>query len=134
MNWKIISLIIISFLTIPVLSQNIIQKDIIQLRSGFNSDLEEKEDNYPIDFRNEVSLIFSASYHFYKSFISSQDANNCSFYPSCSTYAIETIKTNGLMGIFDAFDRLSRCNGFSSDKYHKHTDSHHLHDPVKKIR
>ncbi len=120
-------------LTAPAFSQNLINKDIEQLSSGFKQEVNKSIDNYPYDFKNEFRLIFSASYHFYKSFISSQDANNCAFYPSCSTYAFETIKTNGILGVFDAFDRLTRCNGFSSDKYTKHIDSQHFYDPVKKI-
>lgn len=120
-------------LTAPAVSQNLIEKDIEQLSAGFIPEVNESEHNYPIDFKNEFRLVFSAFYHFYKAFISSQDANNCAFHPSCSTYAFETIKTNGLLGIFDTFDRLTRCNGFSSDKYTKHTDTQHLHDPVEKI-
>ena len=89
--------------------------------------------NYPLEFENEFKLIFSAIYHFYKSFVSSQDANNCAFHPSCSTYTFETIRENGVLGIFDAFDRLTRCNGFSPEKYTKHQHSEQLYDPVEKI-
>ena len=133
MNWKIILIITMFCLTAPAISQNMINQDIEKLSLGFKQEVENSRANYPIDYKNELRLIFSASYHFYKSFISSQDANKCAFHPSCSTYAFETIKTNGILGVFDAFDRLTRCNGFSSSKYTKHTDAQHFYDPVKKI-
>ncbi len=133
MSWKII-LIIVSFcLTVPALSQDKIEEDIEKLSAVFSPEVKNPAVRKPLDFSNEFSLIFSASYHFYKAFISSQDANNCAFYPSCSTYALETIQVNGLLGIFDAVDRLTRCNGFSPKKYPIHNESQHFYDPVKKI-
>ena len=133
MNWKIILFILSICLTVPAVSQGLIEKDLDQLSESFKPEVKKPKETYPIDSKNEFRLIFSASYHFYKSFISSQDANNCAFHPSCSSYAIETITTNGIIGIFDAFDRLTRCNGFSPNKYDKHIESQHFHDPVRKI-
>lgn len=121
-------------LTVGANCQEQIKRDIDGLREGFIPELKMKEAHRPLDFKNEFRLVFSASYHFYKAFISSQDANNCAFHPSCSTYAFETLQTNGILGIFDAFDRLTRCNGFSPDKYPAHNKSQHFYDPVKKIR
>jgi putative component of membrane protein insertase Oxa1/YidC/SpoIIIJ protein YidD len=54
---------------------------------------------------------------FYKKFISSQDSGHCMFYPSCSEYAAQTIKNRGLIGLADAFDRLSRCNSYGKNQY-----------------
>lgn len=120
-------------LSVPALSQDQIDKDLNLIGSSFLPQEGKTKVKRTIDFRNEFNLIFSASYNFYKSYVSSQDANTCAFSPSCSTYALETIKTNGVMGVFDALDRLTRCNGFSPDKYPVHSESQHFYDPVKKI-
>jgi putative component of membrane protein insertase Oxa1/YidC/SpoIIIJ protein YidD len=48
----------------------------------------------------------------YKKFISSQDGEVCTFYPSCSSFAHASIKKQGfIIGIFLSTDRLIRCNG-----------------------
>ena len=66
---------------------------------------------------NEVQFVFSALFLFYKSFISSQDMPSCKFHPSCSEYALLTIKRHGpVIGLLDAFDRLSRCNNSSKNE------------------
>lgn len=60
---------------------------------------------------NEINLIFSTLFVLYKELISSQDVDACVMTPSCSVYAIENIKKNGLFfGLLNAFDRLTRCN------------------------
>ena len=87
-----------------------------------------------IDPTNEFKLVLTGGFAFYKTFVSSQDGVKCTFYPSCSVYALNTIKTNGLLGIFDAIDRLTRCNGISPEKYHIHEPSQRFYDPVEKIR
>jgi len=87
-----------------------------------------------IDPTNEFKLILTGGFTFYKTFVSSQDGVKCTFYPSCSVYALNTIKTNGLIGILDAIDRLTRCNGISPEKYTIHEPSQRYYDPVEKIR
>ena len=87
-----------------------------------------------IDPTNEFKLILTGGFAFYKAFISSQDGMKCTFYPSCSVYALNTIKTNGLLGVLDAIDRLTRCNGISPEKYPIHEHSQRFYDPVEKIR
>ena len=86
-----------------------------------------------IETKNEVRLLLTSGFAFYKIFISSQDAVRCTFYPSCSVYAMNTIKTNGLIGVLDAIDRLTRCNGISPEKYHIHEPDQRFYDPVTKI-
>jgi putative component of membrane protein insertase Oxa1/YidC/SpoIIIJ protein YidD len=86
-----------------------------------------------IDPTNEFKLILTGGFAFYKTFVSSQDGVKCTFYPSCSVYALNTIKTNGLIGILDAIDRLTRCNGISPEKYPIHEPSQRYYDPVEKI-
>lgn len=87
-----------------------------------------------IDPSNEFKLILTGGFAFYKTFVSSQDGVKCTFYPSCSVYALNTIKTNGLIGVLDAIDRLTRCNGISPEKYHIHEPSQRFYDPVTRIR
>lgn len=61
--------------------------------------------------RNELSFLFSSFFVLYKELLSSQDVDACVFTPSCSVYAIESIKKYGAVkGYFNAIDRLARCN------------------------
>jgi uncharacterized protein len=63
------------------------------------------------DNKNELTFIFSATFVLYKEVVSSQDIDACVFTPSCSVYAIESIKRKGIVnGFFSAIDRLTRCN------------------------
>jgi putative component of membrane protein insertase Oxa1/YidC/SpoIIIJ protein YidD len=60
---------------------------------------------------NEISFILSTFFVLYKELLSSQDVDACVFTPSCSVYAIESIKQKGAFnGYFNAIDRLTRCN------------------------
>jgi putative membrane protein insertion efficiency factor len=69
---------------------------------------------------NEVQFVLGGLFWGYKNFLSSQDRPSCQFYPSCSEYAIASIRKRGLiLGGMAAFDRLTRCNGFSPDQYDK---------------
>jgi putative component of membrane protein insertase Oxa1/YidC/SpoIIIJ protein YidD len=63
------------------------------------------------DNKNELSFIFSTAFVVYKEIFSSQDIDACVFSPSCSVYAVESIKQEGIIkGYFNAIDRLTRCN------------------------
>jgi len=80
--------------------------------------------------RNEYSLAFSGMFLFYKSFISSQDGQSCSFTPSCSEYSILYIRKYGVVkGVLATFDRISRCNG--SHDYLRDVTTGLNYDPVK---
>jgi putative membrane protein insertion efficiency factor len=82
--------------------------------------------------RNEIQLIFSGLFLFYKSFISSQDGVSCVFTPSCSEYALMAIKKQGVMvGMANAIDRMTRCNGLSPEKYQKAPNSPLMIDELK---
>ncbi len=62
--------------------------------------------------KNPVQLLFSGLFLSYKHFISSQDGNRCNFYPTCSEYGMMSVKKHFfVIGLFDTFDRLTRCNG-----------------------
>lgn len=83
------------------------------------------------DNSNELELVASGLFFFYKSFFSSQDGNHCVFHPSCSEYALQSIKEKGfLIGAIDAMDRLSRCNKLSPEKYEKFENTGLLYDPI----
>ncbi|MCK9324369.1 MAG: membrane protein insertion efficiency factor YidD [Bacteroidales bacterium] len=103
-------------------------------RDLFKPVAEKSDYSVKIDPSNEFKLILTAGFAFYKTFVSSQDATKCTFYPSCSVYAVQTIQTNGLWGVLDAIDRLTRCNGISPEKYTIHQPSQLYYDPVRKIR
>lgn len=79
--------------------------------------------------KNGVQSVFSLLFLGYKSFISSQDNNQCGFEPSCSEYAMLSLKKHGfIIGVMDACDRLLRCNGLNPDKYEYNEDSDLLID------
>jgi putative component of membrane protein insertase Oxa1/YidC/SpoIIIJ protein YidD len=82
--------------------------------------------------KNELSFIFSAFFVMYKELFSSQDIDVCVFSPSCSVYAIESIKRKGvLIGFFTAIDRLTRCNPGRNKNLPIDTATGKYYDPVK---
>jgi len=98
----------------------------------FEVKIEKPDYSFVKNSSNEIEQILSLSFLFYKSFLSSQDAVSCTFHPSCSVYALQSIQEQGLFwGVLNAIDRLTRCNGFSPEKYGIHEETHLLHDPVK---
>lgn len=81
---------------------------------------------------NELEAVFSGLFLFYKSFLSSQDAISCVFYPSCSVYGFHAVQKEGvILGIIDTFDRLSRCHALSPEEYDIHPETHLFYDPVQ---
>lgn len=68
---------------------------------------------------SELKIIFSATFFFYKEFISSQDVDACVFTPSCSTYTMEAVQRKGiLIGMLAGFDRAMRChNNIKNGEY-----------------
>ena len=82
--------------------------------------------------QNEIEMILSGMFLFYKRFISSQDAQHCGFTPSCSEFALRSIQKKGVfIGTLMGFDRLARCNGLSPENYTRDLHSHLLIDPVE---
>jgi len=73
---------------------------------------------------NGLQVAYTTLFVVYKEFFSSQDGRACTFSPSCSVYAIETVKKRGLLGFADAIDRLTRCNGLSSENYEIDQENH----------
>lgn len=91
--------------------------------------------DYTTPFReaeNEIDIIVSSVFLFYKTFISSQDMPTCIFTPSCSVYAVEAFHNKGVLtGWLSTFDRLSRCHGlFNPGHYHFDINKKRFYDPV----
>lgn len=131
MNWKTLIFIITGYLlssySLPA------QQNLEQFKDLFKPAVEQNYYQTRIDASNELRLLMTGAFAFYKKFISSQDGIHCVFYPSCSVYGLRTIQKNGILGIFDAIDRLTRCNGFSRDKYEIHPTTHLFYDEVKDL-
>jgi putative component of membrane protein insertase Oxa1/YidC/SpoIIIJ protein YidD len=80
---------------------------------------------------SEAKVVASFFFLFYKEYISSQDINTCVFTPSCSVYAMESIKKLGLLeGLVNAFDRLTRCHPMAQKYYPIDPQTQRLYDPV----
>jgi putative membrane protein insertion efficiency factor len=81
---------------------------------------------------NELEFLFALLYLSYKNFISSQDIDSCVFYPSCSTYMIQSIQKKGVfIGYLDGMDRLMRCSPFAAQGgYSINTKFMKYEDPV----
>lgn len=126
------SFIIILFLVISCSSYSQSGKNILLIRGTLANKIEENKWEFARTYDNEYDLIFSRLFLFYKRFISSQDANSCSFTPSCSIYAINAIKKQGvIVGLINFFDRFTRCNSLSPENYKIDLKSKLLIDPVR---
>jgi uncharacterized protein len=115
-----------------VFSQNAIRgSEILQMREVFTSKESKISYVHAKDNINEIGLLFSGLFLFYKNFISSQDSQSCSFSPSCSEFGMEAVKKQGVItGILNTVDRLTRCHGFSAEKYQRDPHTHLLIDPL----
>jgi putative membrane protein insertion efficiency factor len=97
-------------------------------------EVEEHEHEFHVhtDYSNEIKTLGSVMFLFYKEFISSQDINACVFTPSCSVYAIESIKKKGIiLGGMAALDRITRCNGLAYGYYDIEKETNLNIDPVE---
>lgn len=64
---------------------------------------------------NPMRIILIAIIKFYRYFISPLLGNNCRFYPSCSSYALEALEVHGAVkGSFLTIKRLLRCHPFNA--------------------
>lgn len=65
-----------------------------------------------------MKRILIGSIRFYQKNISAKTAPKCKYYPTCSNYAVEAIKTHGAFkGFFLSVWRILRCNPFSKGGY-----------------
>src|SRR4051812_15628460 len=94
-------------------------EDVKAFRNLENANVQRYTPKLSLQGKGVEGVVFSSMFYLYKRFFSSQDGNQCQFSPSCSEYAWEAVKKKGpIMGMFDGFDRLSRCNGVSRELYH----------------
>jgi len=102
-----------------------------KLKTVINPDLHKHNFSFK-GLNNEAEFVFTGLFVFYKTFISSQDGGSCTFTPSCSEYALQSIKKKGIfVGLLNSFDRLIRCNGLSPENYKYDKERHLLIDPVE---
>jgi len=74
----------------------------------------------PIDFLRNRFMRYFLIYiiQFYRSYLAAYKLPTCKYYPTCSEYAIQAIKTKGAVkGGLMALWRLLRCNPFSKGGY-----------------
>ncbi len=69
----------------------------------------------------------------YSFFISNLDGDNCPFYPTCSSFFVESVsETNILKGTLMFADRFTRdSNLFKTSKHYATHVSGRLYDPIK---
>jgi uncharacterized protein len=130
--FTILSFLINLFISSTSYSQeNISSEDFVRLKSIMHPHSPKKVYLHAHNNFNEVQFLFSGLFLFYKSFISSQDSQSCSFTPSCSEFGMEAVKTQGLfIGVLNTIDRLTRCNSLSPEKYIRDPKTSLLLDPL----
>lgn len=130
MKWLPISITIILFL-VSNKSMAQTQHDVDRCRHLFDANNQKTSFKEYTSRGNEIKFIASTFFMVYKEFISSQDYISCVFHPSCSIYAIQAVQKQGVIGVFNAFDRLTRCNGLSPEHYMLHKETQLFYDPVE---
>jgi putative component of membrane protein insertase Oxa1/YidC/SpoIIIJ protein YidD len=84
---------------------------------------------------SEYFWILSKMFLFYKKNISSQDLNACNFHPSCSEYAMISVREMGpVAGVLNGFDRLTRCHPWAKKYYSPDLEKKKLSDPWIQLR
>lgn len=126
---------IILFLAISFLSFGQTNDQIAQIQQTYSKSVapdHSHQHNYVKDYSNEIEFLASNLFLLYKKYVSSQDASSCSFTPSCSVYAVQAVKSQGLIiGLINFFDRFSRCNSLSPEDYQRHNKTNRLFDPLR---
>ncbi len=131
MRMNRMSCIILILIAISLKSNS--QEINIMTKFSNHFEVENDETDFHIhtDYSGELKAISSVLFIFYKEFISSQDINACVFTPSCSVYAIESIKRKGIItGAMAAMDRMTRCNGLAYGYYDTDKKTNLNIDPV----
>jgi uncharacterized protein len=84
---------------------------------------------------NEYVFLLSKAFLMYKKLISSQDLNACNFHPSCSEFAMISVREMGVFkGVLNSFDRLTRCHPGARSYYEINTKTGKLFDPLLHIK
>ncbi len=69
--------------------------------------------------KNSLKYLFIYIIRFYRFFISPLFPASCRFYPTCSSFALQSIKKRGVLsGSWLAIKRLSRCHPLSGQSGH----------------
>lgn len=130
MIYKIITLTIFLCHSALLFSQN--EGDLEIAKSLFLDFQPTNEGSVDLDSLQKKKYSNSKSLGFYKNYISSQDQDVCSFFPSCSEYSSLALKKHGLAeGLLLTFDRLNRCHNFCIEKYPVHEPSGLQYDPIE---
>lgn len=111
-----------------------LSKDIKRVDSLFKPAQKINYSEFAKGNKNEIESTFSATFVFYKTFISSQDIDACVFQPSCSVYAIECIhhEKSKLNAFLKISDRLMRCHPLvSQGSYKIDTKTGKYFDPIE---
>ncbi len=128
MRFLLIIFTIILFLFSDIIAQN--KSEVLGYKELFKPTKRIEGYLYAKKPNNELEFVLSAFFLFYKRNISSQDAVSCSFYPSCSVFAFQAFHKFGVFkGSLMTFDRLTRCNALSPEKYKVHIETKLLYDP-----
>lgn len=92
-----------------------------------------KGKSYEVDNSNVSMLLMSGLKNAYYFLISDLDGDNCPFYPSCSTFFVESVKiTNIFQGALMFADRFTRdMNLFKDPKQYPVHTSGKFFDPVE---
>lgn len=123
-----ISIIILCLSSLSLQGQN--EADLDLARTILKED-PEPDYSYTYEGKTEIFETLKLLFTGYKYLVSSQDIQACNFHPSCSVYAMETIRSNGILsGGLDTFDRISRCHPLALDQYEIHSESGLASDPV----
>jgi hypothetical protein len=68
--------------------------------------------------KKALVFLLSQPIRFYQKFVSPMKAPCCRFYPSCSQYALESLKKHGpVKGLYLSTKRILKCNPFFSGGY-----------------
>ena len=77
-------------------------------------------------FKSIISNSFIYLIKVYQISISPFLGSTCKYYPSCSQYAIDTLRIhNPIKSLFYIFSRIIRCNPFSKGGYDPVRKKHH---------
>ena len=58
-----------------------------------------------------ITYLLIGLINLYKLFLSPIFSNSCKFYPTCSSYCIDSLKTYGLIkGLTKSIKRIAKCN------------------------
>jgi putative membrane protein insertion efficiency factor len=80
-------------------------------------------------------FLLASPIYVYRAVISPLLGQRCKYYPSCSQYALDAIKNNGLLGLIFIAWRLLRCNPFSHGgvDYYKPIHFGSLHNVKREV-